>query len=127
MKLCLVTSALATAFLCGCASTEPKNPSHETGSPLLGQTCEVHQTERLPEAVRIVYGLFQFYLADIRAEEALFPNAWTFCRGGCTVGEQKSIEVRFCPKCREEEKKWCELSLMQRKAKAESLFLIAPP
>ena len=127
MQICFVIALLATTVLCGCASSGRKEAANEARNSPFNKTCKVHHTERQPQVVRIVYGYFQFDEPADRIEQTYFPNAWTFCRGGCVVEPEKSIEVRFCLKCREEQERWRKMPWKQRRGMEDKLMSMYHP
>jgi hypothetical protein len=54
----------------------------------------------------VTYGLVRPTEEEIEAHDTLFPHARSAVNGGCAVGDDPPVRVRYCPACREGEAAW---------------------
>lgn len=72
-------------------------------------TCNLHHKRMMPELVPIYYGLMlddEDTMVRIRHSRSDFPNARTYCRGGCMIGKERQALVYVCRKCRAARRKF---------------------
>ena len=95
---------LSSKLLVGCYTPPPARTWQLSTER---SVCELHNITTLPDRVHIEYGLFD--RGFLLARDKYFPNAWTWVGGGCVEQEKKTQEVKYCPKCREEEKRFNQM------------------
>src|SRR5262249_28424402 len=78
--------------------------------------CSVHNEGLIRDEVHVRYGLIYWSKDYLSAWKRRFPNSECFVGGGCRLGPPRTRKVRFCPKCREEEKLWNEQNQEQRES-----------
>ena len=69
--------------------------------------CNIHNKKLVNDKVQNRVGMPPappegFY----EARKTLFPHSNTFATGGCLMPQPDVVKVRFCPDCRDAEKKW---------------------
>ena len=72
----------------------------------LKSKCKLHKTEFEKKSVKITYGLIRLTKEYLEAKKTLFPNAGSYVLGGCRVGDEKVIEMKFCQMCFDAEINW---------------------
>lgn len=71
--------------------------------------CEKHGAALKVDNVRVSFGIAPLWPAGYyEASKASFPNARSGIQGGCIImpGMPRVQAVKYCPQCREAEKKW---------------------
>lgn len=70
--------------------------------------CKLHKELLKTDKVPIIYGYILDVLSYDEAQAELFPHSNTWFRGGCIYKPETEVEIHYCEKCREAEKKWCK-------------------